>query len=188
MTREISVTLYKLNELPKETQQKVIDAWRCDSPEYHWVREWEDTLRAFAKYFDLTINDYEISPYHSSNVDWDFTYEYRDHEAGERTHDIAGDALATVLKSDYLKKDLLAGNAPFTGYIGDEITLDAIREYMATSIKHPGYTFQDLMQDCIDNWLKGVIEDMEYQDSDEYVREEIENNDYEFTADGVLHG
>jgi hypothetical protein len=34
---------------------------------------------------------------------------------------------------------------------------------------------------------KYIIDEMEYQDSDEYIKETIELNDYDFTKDGNIH-
>lgn len=45
-------------------------------------------------------------------------------------------------------------------------------------------TFEDLLKDCVAMWEKAVREDCEYQESDEYILEQLEANNCEFTEDG----
>ena len=74
-------------------------------------------------------------------------------------------------------------DCPLTGYCGDECLFDAIREFKA---KPDSRTLAELFQDCADGWHKGYSDDIEYQNSDEYIREQIEVNQYEFYNDGSM--
>ena len=75
----------------------------------------------------------------------------------------------------------LSGNFPFTGYCFDETLLDGIRKFL----NRPwNCTYEELMQDCIDDFCKDYANDVDYQYSDEAVDESIAANEYEFLEDG----
>jgi hypothetical protein len=46
--------------------------------------------------------------------------------------------------------------------------------------------FKELLQDCFDSWIKACNDDIDHQNSDEFIIEEIEANDYQFTENGEV--
>jgi hypothetical protein len=71
-----------------------------------------------------------------------------------------------------------------TGYCMDGEALYEIVEF----IKKPdGRDFAELLQDCADSVCRGIIDDMKYLNTDEYIAEHIEYNGFEFTADGTRY-
>lgn len=75
-------------------------------------------------------------------------------------------------------------SCPFTGVCYDESFLDPIRKFMAKP--DPGTTFEELMEDAISAVLKDVESEIEYRDTDEAIREELEANGYEYTKNGKI--
>lgn len=71
-----------------------------------------------------------------------------------------------------------------TGYYMDNEILDEIYKYID---KPDSRTFRDLLEDCFDNWVKACNADIEYQNSDEYISEHLEVNEYEFTENGEIY-
>jgi hypothetical protein len=76
---------------------------------------------------------------------------------------------------------LLTKNYPFTGIYYDEQFLDAVRKVSEYDTEH------EMIVAGMDNLLSSAVKDMEYRMSDEYIKVNIEANDYEFTADGVIY-
>lgn len=72
-------------------------------------------------------------------------------------------------------------NCPLTGYCMDNELLFTIYEFLD---KPDSRNFEDLLEDCFNEWIKACNKDIEWQNSDEFITEEIENYDYEFTKDG----
>ena len=72
-------------------------------------------------------------------------------------------------------------SCPFTGVCYDEDLLQPLKEF----IKQPdGRTFEDLMNEAGESLRISLENEDEYRNSDEAIREDIEANEIEFTADG----
>jgi hypothetical protein len=72
-------------------------------------------------------------------------------------------------------------NCPLTGYCMDNELLDEIWKFMD---KPDNRDFKELLQDCFDSWIKACNNDIEEQNSDEYIADYLAGNEYEFTQDG----
>jgi len=87
-----------------------------------------------------------------------------------------------VLKARY-SKVIKENTCVLSGVCFDEDILEPIYSF----IKNPkGYNFEDLINECLESWLKCAINDYSYQLSEEYFLEETENNQNEFTEDGEI--
>jgi hypothetical protein len=73
-------------------------------------------------------------------------------------------------------------DCPFTGVCSDYYLIKPIEEYLKNP--DPNKTYKELIKYCLDSWAESCGEDYDYTFSDEYVQEELENNEYEFTEDG----
>jgi hypothetical protein len=74
-------------------------------------------------------------------------------------------------------------NCPLTGYCLDNALLQPIWDF----IKQPKQiTFKELLEQCFDAWIKACNNDIEYCNTDEFITEEIENNDYWWTNNGEI--
>lgn len=162
MARVIETTVYKLDEHPNP--EKVFEWVRGN---WHNLGEWSvqevvDSLIAFAEHVGAKA-DWALSivPDRGEFVRFDFGYD------------------EPSLGKMMLGVDL-SGNCPFTGTWADEIILDAFRE----AAKDANATKQSVLHDVEFNVLKVLHAEGEYIYSDDGLREMIEANEYEFTAEG----
>lgn len=86
------------------------------------------------------------------------------------------------LYSKYLRHT--GAECSLTGYCADNDILDPIYNYLKNFNK--ATTYEELIQECLDSFISAWERDMEWQDSDEYKRETIEANEYEFTEEGRM--
>lgn len=162
--RTVTTTLYFFNELPTEkAKEKARSWWRDNSDnDYDFITEAIASVDAFAKYFGVGLYDCRFS----SNIS------------------------ETKLEIRGLTEDTFVG---IDTYITD-------RDHMPT-----GYyldcdlwqTFYDEVREHGDPLLafnrsilaakKAIAEDVEHQESDEYIDEVLTINEYEFTEDGKLY-
>ena len=171
--REITKTykVYKFDELSEEAQQRIYATWRHND-HYDWDEENATSLRAFAKYFDISTGSWEYGSqnYINFNVDSD------------EISLMSGPRLMVYLQKNYPID--LSGNCPFTGYCMDETLLDPIRAFL--EYPSPNTDYQMLMSDCLHKWLYACRDDYEHWLSPEAIKEDIEANEHEFTEDGKL--
>jgi len=76
---------------------------------------------------------------------------------------------------------LLTKACPFAGIYYDEQFLDAVRKANEYDTEH------EMLVAGMDNLLSSAIKEMEYRMGDVYIKENIEANGYEFTANGRIY-
>lgn len=165
-------TLYTYDELSERAQERARDGarssgWYGDA----WAEEWRDTLKSASAVFGVSV-DWEVGgrgTYCSVTFDVADVGELRGVRAWKYAHAQWAEAIAA--------------ECPFTGYCGDESFLDPLRAFL----KRPALdvTLADVFVDCGASWASAWESDMEFQQSDEYVGEDLEANGHEFTKDGV---
>ena len=70
--------------------------------------------------------------------------------------------------------------------VGRQITiLNPILDFIAKPDKQS--TFEDLLDDCLQNWIFDCNADYEHAYSDEAITDMIQANDYKFTKDGEMY-
>lgn len=69
-----------------------------------------------------------------------------------------------------------------TGYCMDDSILNPVYEFLK---KPTEITFKDLMEDCFNSWVEDCEKDLYYRNSDEFIEEQMEGNDYQFLEDGT---
>jgi len=72
-----------------------------------------------------------------------------------------------------------------TGYCIDDDILKPIYDFLKKPDKTS--TLEDILKDCLEEWLSACNRDYEYQFSEEAIIETIDANDYEFTEDGKIY-
>ena len=174
--RNKTITLYKFEELKDEAKAKAIEGAR-NAGWYgnDWGGKWRSTLDKAQEFLPFKAVDWSVNPYGHSFVR--ITVE---EDAGD-LRGVRAWKYLQALGIAYVLKD----TCPFTGYCGDECFLDPLRAFLERP--RLGLTLADLMQECADSWCKGWAEDIEYQDSDEYIAENLEANEYEFDVFGNLN-
>lgn len=92
-----------------------------------------------------------------------------------------------ALKTRY-SKVMFTKDCPLTGVCYDYSILNPIYDFIDsyTEEKYSHVTFDMLMNDCIQSLERDVENEIESMNEDEYIIEQIEDNDYKFTEDGKL--
>lgn len=101
-----------------------------------------------------------------------------------RSNQLTGKARLCDWTNAYYSGIFLTTDCVLTGYCMDMDILDPIYKFLD---KPDNQSFRDLLEDCFDEWIKACNADIDWQNSDEYISEELVNNDYEFTEDGTLN-
>ena len=169
-----TTAVYQFSELTDRAKDKARD-WYRQGIEYDWGHDNMASLKAFASWFDLKIKNYSLggSDNRSQGVSFEVTID-------DKIAELQGVRLWKWFNNQRALPDL-SGNCPFTGYCFDETLLDGIRKFL----NRPwNCTYEELMQDCIDDFCKDYANDVDYQYSDEAVDESIAANEYEFLEDG----
>lgn len=152
--------VYTFDELSDEAKEVARSWWREDL-EYHWWDESLASIKAFAAEFGVTVTDWSVSP-------WGYSY-------------VKTDAEPSNFRGRNLK-NIPDRETFLTGYCLDSTLLYTFHD----EIKHHKGDLYAAFNEAIDEAVKDIIRDIEYQHSDEAVDENISINGYEFYADGTL--
>lgn len=157
----VEMTIYKYSELDDYAQGKAREWFKeCG---YTWIDEGIDSIKAFCDHYGVKLEDYSLSPYSYSYIKTD-----------AENHHFRGLKFKQVEK----EKDLMP-----TGYCLDCDLFITMYE----SMKENGGNALQAFEDAIEAGMKGILSDMEHQDSQEYIEEMIETNDYQFLDDGTIY-
>lgn len=155
--KTITINVYAFYELSESAKQKARDKYLTEYHEYSWLNEGKDSLKSFCEYFNVDLKDYSVSPCSYSYV-----------ETNASNQNFRGVKLKTINR-DYMP----------TGYCMDcSLWITFYDVFKAT-----GNALQ-AFNEAIDQWVKDMISDMKYQDSDEYIDEHMTINEYEFDEKG----
>jgi len=196
LVRTVRTKVYKFEGLSPEGQQKAIECERnftISNQDFPFLEDYRRSIDAFIKLFPVRLNRRGDG----------FAFEGND-EVGR----LKGKRLAAFLWNkykDYLfegklyYKGAISGDTKFwhskcqleenscalTGMGYDYALLKPIFEYMRKPTMWK-VDFEDLMYYCYAEWSLSIDKEEEYVLSDEYIRENLIENEYEFTADGRL--
>jgi hypothetical protein len=186
--RTNEITAYKFDELSDSAKEKAYKEFLNSEHEYFWMDENVESIKKGLQHFDCSMGKGWYIEYHSSRAS--YVPVVIDMQHAEDIAELSGVRLWKFLNNGYMKywckydkkyENLLDGNCPFTGYCLDENFLDPIREFMK---KPTDITFLELMERCVWECLVGIEHDFDYQNSEEFFKEECISNEYEFTEDG----
>jgi hypothetical protein len=177
-----TITTYTFAELSAEAQERAIENARDDQGfrGEAWSEEWRDTIQEAERVLPFGFDGWEVESSGSGLV---------------RGYALLDDADAATLSGvrawKWLQNNGVAaaigepGSMPFTGYCGDEALLDPLRAFLARPDE--SVAIENLAQDCLESWALAWSRDMEYQYSDEAVREELSNrDDIEYLETGAV--
>jgi len=155
--KTIEINIYQYAELEDSAKQRARE-WFSESG-YVWIDEGIDTIKAFCDLFGVTLKDYSLTTCSHSYITTN----------AENEH-FRGLTLKQVEKNRALS---------LTGYCLECDLLEA----MADSMKETGCALK-AFNEAIEAGKRGIIADMEWQDSEEYIAEMMEINGYDFDEDG----
>lgn len=206
--REITTKLFTFEELSDEAKQKAIEQYRDRGYEPAWTEENRQTLEAFENVFPIKVSNWSYGG-RGEGVTFSIISDHIEEVSGQRLatylwnnygRDLfKGRYYSTPMRSCPVDKEHPAGltykkryskimldnSCVLTGYCLDDDILKPIYDFLNKPTK--GITFSDLMEDCFDAWIKACNNDIEYQNSDEYITEHFHANEYEFEEDGTIH-
>lgn len=189
MMREIRVTIYEAHELSEEAFDHAYNEW-LEHYHYVWGEENRQTLKAFERIFPVKVVYYEYDAYNYSYV-FEFTENAIANLTGIRLlrylynnywHDITEGKYYSRRGKSRRSKVIVSFDCPLTGYYLDNVILGPVMDFLRNP--REGITFKQLMNECLDAWGQGCVEDVRYCTSQEAFIEECEANGWEFFEDG----
>lgn len=195
MRQEIK-NIYKFHELSEDQKQQAIENYRSRyANDIHWQDELLSSLKAIFEHSGVKLADYELGAHCHSWLKPEFSNDDIEEISGSRAMAWLENNLLDGLRVSYYGKnrnklrkygkDYYAGRikpGPFTGYCADE---DFLNE-LIKNVRH-GYTLKQCYSWLADKYQQLSEQEYEYQNSDEYISESLEMNDYEFTENGEIY-
>lgn len=195
--RTITKEVFHFSELSESAQEYALKKWN----EYDNFdnSDNESTLDAFERIFPVKIKNWEIGC--RNYIDSKMTC---DDEIAELSWQrlvayIWNNYKSDIFKGKYYSKSRyidgkfkyksrqskikLESCCPFTGYYMDDAILRPIIDFLN---KPDNTSFEDLIDDCLDQWLTSCQEAYEYEQSLEAFEDIAEANQYEFYEDGTM--
>lgn len=172
----IEQTIYTYQDLleDEDIKQKVLNKWIFIPA---GEDEWEDSWKEFEKSLPHCIlEDEEITGLRLRT--WIINNYYPEIEQGKYYSKYINGRHKSRRSNCQVKI------SPFTGFYGDMVCIDPILNF----VKEPNDcdTWGDLLRQCRDSWERGFERDMEWQQSEEYILESIQANEYEFDEEGNI--
>lgn len=202
--KTIKLNIYKITELEDSARETAIENYRQNGY-YGWENDNENSLRKFEDIFPIRIKNFEYG--NRNYIDFTFT-------ENEEIEELHGFRLAKYLwnnyKNDIWKGKYYSSRMISTGrktppmynykYIHSKVTREEGYNmtgfHMDYPLLNPIYefckapddrNFYDLMKECLENWISDCNKDLEYTQTDEYITEHMEANEYEFLENGKVY-
>lgn len=157
--RQETINIYRFEELSDEAKGKARE-WYRNGNDYFWVSESMKSIETFCNQFNVKLVDYSIDPYAYSYIKTDVNQEtFR----GVKLSDVGREAMPT-------------------GYYMDNILFHTFYDTFKATGDAKGAFIEALAVAG-----KAIQDDMEYQNTDEYIDGTIIANEYEFTANGNIY-
>lgn len=205
-----TIEVYSFSELSDKAKKRAIEK-RRDDQEYYWHDENVKSLKAFCDSFPVKYTDFSYGFDHSF-IRSEFTGEENHRElSGIRLYKhLFWNYFSVLFPGKYYGKlvNTFPDGTPIPVNKEHPAGLRHVKRYskilrdeycptgycIDCSISQPIYdflknpsdsvTFEDLLEKCLDSWLKSCLADYEYCFEDEHLEEEIEANEVEFDIDG----
>lgn len=206
--REITIQVYKFEELSEEAKNKARNWWR-ESGDDDWS-DYETSLKAISEHMDARY-DYAVSAYGYSHVDIKVNLDSDVEElSGVRALTwVWNNWISPTLKGKYYGKFVPCEKSEehpngmehkkyyskatqkfdcnFTGMAMDMNFWEAW-EYAKNEVRAGNFfDVMDFVKELESRFCKEWVQEMEYRNSDEYIDEEICCNEYEFYEDGSVY-
>lgn len=174
ITKQFNVySLEELKAVDIEAYEDAMDNVReayTDTQIDFFYQDMEETMKAFADTFNISLTDYSFTIYHNSYVNVNID-DYMDLDNGEKKD--------LVKKANNLKNE----DCPFTGVCTDEYITDYFKENEVTYNdlhKH----LEDVLHVAVRNFMNDLEDDLE---DDNNILEYAVNEDMEFLKDGSIY-
>jgi hypothetical protein len=197
--RTATIKVYKVDELSEKAKEKAFNDFCCTS-DYFSASENESTLKEFENLFPIKVKQWEYG-FQGSYINYEFT--------DDEIEELSGIRLLKYLYNNYWT-DLFKGKyyskgryidgkytyksrrskaifehcCVLTGYCIDDDILDPIYNFLKKPEAH--ITFNDLMDDCLQSWIKACENDYEAYFSMESFEDMAQANEWEFKENGEM--
>jgi len=159
MPKDITIQVFKFNELSESAKENAREWWR-NGIEFSWSDESKDSIRAFCAQFGIKLLDWSIGPFYP------ISYKLSEYD----NSNFRGIKLSQFERENYP-----------TGYCLDaDMSIEFFDTFKKTG--DAKYAFECAIESGFIGWRN----DMEWQLSDEYIDECLEINEYEFTENGMI--
>mgnify|MGYP006318484437 CR=1 FL=1 len=209
-----TIKLYTLDQLSDGAKKKAIRQFLDTRDEYFWQDENRNSLEKFAELFDIKLTSYFYGD-RGEGVNYTSSYRSEVEElTGVRlatwiynnigkeiftpkyySVDLNKEVKHKRIKCEFYKRtgNYFVGyysaitkenSCPLTGYCMDDKLLKPIYEFL----KKPDnkVSLLDLLDDCFNEWVKAGNAEIDYQNSDEFAIQELEERGWLFTIDGTM--
>ena len=211
----LKINLYSFDQLSDGAKQTAIENYRNERSDYFWQDENRNSIKKFAELFNITLKEYFYGD-RGEGVSFVSSYSGEVEElTGVRLATWLYNNIGNnIFKPKYYNVDLnktvkhnrvkcvyfkSTGNTfvgyysaitkqtscPLTGYCMDDDILQPIYEFLKKPNNNTNLL--DLLESCFDAWVKAGNADIDYQNSDEFIIEEITNNELLFTLEGIAN-
>lgn len=192
-----TVNVYSINELSQEAKEKAIREYRHINTEIFWA---DETSKSLISLFDccnnITLKDYSLGDA-CSWISVSFPYNEGEFYGKRAFAWIENNLLSNIRISDaplsiktsqrrklaqygrYYRAGMIKPG-PFTGCYAD----DDFLESLLTDIRE-GADLQTAFEGLATKYQEIINAEIEYQNSEEYIIEHMEANEYEFLKDGT---
>lgn len=155
-----TINTYSFSELSESTKSRALDDYRSKGFDYAWQDESHESLNAFCDLFGVSVKDWSIGTWGNSYISTD----------AENNHFRGWNKAKVNAIPEFL-----------TGYCLD-CTFIGVFKRQFEKTGDALYSFNDAIDAGLSDW----IEDMKYQESDEYIAEFLTGNEFQFLEDGLM--
>ncbi len=155
-----TINTYSFSELSEEAKSRALDDYRSSGFEYAWQDENRDSLNAFCALFGVSVKDWSIGTYGHSYITTD----------ADNSHFRGWNKAKVNAIPEFL-----------TGYYLDCAFIEAFKKEFEKTGNALG-----AFNDAIDDGLSAWVEDLEDQESDEYIADFLTANEYQFFENGRM--
>lgn len=184
-----TIKIYEIDELEQEIQERIIQEYRHSDFVYFNSYDNIDTLEKFAYTFNFDIKDYSLGEYHSyikisiseniKNLEYLDLHKYL---LNNHFNDLYKPKYISNGKRHKYSKVLYDTSCVLTGCCMDDCILRPLYDF----IKEPyNITYEDLIENCINEFISAYEYDLEYCLSDDYIKEQLLLNEYMYTENGI---
>ena len=191
--KTIEINIYELSELSDKAKENAYSNW-LQYADYCWAGSNEATLVAFCNIFPIEVTKWSYDSYNGDfsmlmTCDSDISelsgvrlmkYIWNNY----KTELFKGKCYSLWSKTEkrYKHSKILLDNCcVLTGYCIDDDILAPVYKFLNKPDKS---TFEDLMNECLNNWLHACIKDCEYNYSYENFEKYCEVNNLAFDVNG----
>jgi len=190
---QVTVNVYEYNELTNEAKERVLNevsSWDL----YSWEEENQATLDSFCNEWGITNLNWEYGGFRPSHISGDLNLDEEEKLKGLRLRTwIINNHWEDLYQQKYigwLKTQKRAHHSKCqieeampTGYYLD----NAIRQPIYKFLQNPnGQDIEDILKDCLEEWVDACTKESEYHYSKEGVEEFITLNEYRFLKNGQI--